>query len=587
MGCNCEPKKYSVSMGCCQPVLGPIEAYYTKFQIDKMLEEIESGITSGCCITPEEVDEKIDEAISGISPDLSDYYTKEEVDALIPEVPSLSGYATEQWVLDKHYITGVDLSDYALKSEIPTVPTSNTAFTNDAGYLTEHQSLSGYATEQWVEDKHYITGVDLSDYVTYESLPDLSVYATKQWVINQNFALNTELIQYITNLQNQIDSLKQQISGCCGSTGETITRWITMTGANDYTCSGTTKMTKEKEQTSTDGGNTWADTGNYRTGSTVLEQNSAACGYVPPIPSEFKYKLTLDDSSVVYGECDSTSAITRDEVSSYIDTLVELEVGDCVTELSDCEESTCGAFSYFRNLSSVTLSDSVTTIGNSVFWQCISLTSINIPTGVTKIDYATFDGCKSLPSITIPNSVTIIDDEAFYNCKSLTSVTIPDSVTTIGKWAFGYCASLKSITMPNSLTIISDLVFNGCTSLTSVTIPNSVTSIGKQAFYHCSGLTSIVIPDSVTTINSNAFAGCSGLTSVDIPSGVTSIDYGAFNNCTSLTSVTVNAVTPPTMVNNVFNYTNNCPIYVPAQSVDAYKAANGWTQYASRIRAMS
>lgn len=152
MGCNCNEKKYSISMGCCQPVLGPIENYYTKYQIDKMLEEIESGITSGCCITPEEVDDKIDEAISGITPcDLSDYYTKEEVDELIPEVPSLSGYATEQWVEDKHYITGVDLSDYATKEEIP--------------------SLNGYATEQWVLDKHYISGVDLSDYALKSEIP--------------------------------------------------------------------------------------------------------------------------------------------------------------------------------------------------------------------------------------------------------------------------------------------------------------------------------------------------------------------------------------------------------------------------------
>lgn len=167
MGCNCEPKKYSISMGCCEPVLGPIEAYYTKYQIDKMLEEIESGITSGCCITPEEVDEKIDEAISGISPDLSDYYTKEEVDALIPEVPSLSGYATEQWVLDKHYISGVDLSDYALKSEIPT---SNTAFTNDASYLTEHQHLKTINGQSLVGDGDIEIGtggtIDLSNYYT-------------------------------------------------------------------------------------------------------------------------------------------------------------------------------------------------------------------------------------------------------------------------------------------------------------------------------------------------------------------------------------------------------------------------------------
>ena len=127
MACNCG-KTYNVNFGCCEPVLGPVENYYTKYQIDKMLEGI---IESGCCITEEEVDDKIESA-------------KTEIES---EIPSLDGYATEQWVLDKHYISGVDLSDYALKSEIPTVPTSNTAFTNDAGYLTEHQSLSGYVTD--------------------------------------------------------------------------------------------------------------------------------------------------------------------------------------------------------------------------------------------------------------------------------------------------------------------------------------------------------------------------------------------------------------------------------------------------------
>ena len=289
MACNCEGKNYNISMGCCEPVLAPIENYYTKYQVDKL---IESATTSGCCITPEEVDEKIASAkteieneipslsgyateqwvldkhyISGVDlsdyalkseiptvptsntaftndagyltehqslsgyvtdvemsaftydkatidekvaqggtfdptqyynktatnalldekldvtaytpTDLSNYYNKQEVNNIVEsakteveaEIPSLSGYATEQWVLDKHYISGVDLSDYALKSEIPTVPTSNTAFTNDAGYLTEHQSLSGYATEQWVEDQHYITGVDLSNYATKSEIP--------------------------------------------------------------------------------------------------------------------------------------------------------------------------------------------------------------------------------------------------------------------------------------------------------------------------------------------------------------------------------------------------------------------------------
>ena len=164
-------------MGCCQPVLAPIENYYTKYQVDKL---IESATTSGCCITPEEVDEKIEEAISGITvsgvteEQMNEAIAsaKTEIEAEIPTVPtkvsafendvpyltehqSLSGYATEQWVLDKHYITGVDLSNYATKSEIPVVPTNVSAFNNDAGYLTEHQSLSGYATEQWVSSFTY------------------------------------------------------------------------------------------------------------------------------------------------------------------------------------------------------------------------------------------------------------------------------------------------------------------------------------------------------------------------------------------------------------------------------------------------
>lgn len=135
MGCNCnEPKKYEISLGCCVPVIADARQYYTKSQVDKLIENIDvSGVTE------EEVDEKIASA-------------KTEIEQ---EIPSLSGYATEEWVLDQQYITGVDLSNYALKSEIPTVPTSNTAFTNDAGYLTEHQSLSGYATEAFVSGYTY------------------------------------------------------------------------------------------------------------------------------------------------------------------------------------------------------------------------------------------------------------------------------------------------------------------------------------------------------------------------------------------------------------------------------------------------
>lgn len=107
--------------------------------VDSELSLISTNPVENSAIT-EALNAKLDS--SAYTPtDLSDYYTKEEVNGLIPEVPSLSGYATEQWVLDKHYISGVDLSDYALKSEIPTVPTSNSAFTNDEHYITSGDTV--------------------------------------------------------------------------------------------------------------------------------------------------------------------------------------------------------------------------------------------------------------------------------------------------------------------------------------------------------------------------------------------------------------------------------------------------------------
>ena len=158
-------------MGCCQPVLGPIENYYTKYEVDKLIEDVE---ISGCCITPEQVDEKIDEAISGIT---------------------VSGVTEEQMN------EAIASAKTQIEAEIPTVPTSNTAFTNDAGYLTEHQSLSGYATEQWVEDKHYITGVDLSNYATKSEIP---VVPTNVSAFNNDAGYLTEhqsLSGYVTNVE--------------------------------------------------------------------------------------------------------------------------------------------------------------------------------------------------------------------------------------------------------------------------------------------------------------------------------------------------------------------------------------------------
>ena len=212
-------------------------------------------------------------------------------------------------------------------------------------------------------------------------------------------------------------------------------------------------------------------------------------------------------------------------------------------------------------------------------------TTFNIPSGTTKIaDYA-FGFYTGLKSITIPNSVTSIGEYAFRN-SGLTGITIPDSVKSIGGTAFGYCKGITNVTIGNGVTSIGEYAFSQCTSLTSVTIGNSVTNIGRQTFYGCTVLTNVTIPNSVTTIDANAFNNCSGLTSITIGNGVTSIGSYAFGGCIKLTSVTINATTPPTLGSNVFGNTNNCPIYVPAASVSAYKAATNWSSLASRIQAI-
>ena len=136
------------------------------------------------------------------------------------------------------------------------------------------------------------------------------------------------------------------------------------------------------------------------------------------------------------------------------------------------------------------------------------------------------------------------------------------------------------------ITSIGNRAFQYCTSLTSVTIPSSVTSIDNSAFDSCTSLTNIDIPSGVTSIGSSVFQGCTGLTSIVIPSTMTLIGGYAFNNCRNLTSITVKSTTPPTLGSSAFDSTNNCPIYVPPEAVETYKAASGWSTYASRIYAI-
>ena len=242
------------------------------------------------------------------------------------------------------------------------------------------------------------------------------------------------------------------------------------------------------------------------------------------------------------------------------------------------------AFRECTTLKSIVIPNSATAIGQYAFYGCTSLTSATLPDGVTTIGYGAFSSCVGLKSVVIPDSVTCIEYRAFQLCTSLGNITIPNSVTEIGDYAFGGCSSLTSITIPSSITSIREGSFASCDRLSSIIIPDSVTEIGDSAFIGCKSLTSVRIGNSVTSIGYEAFYGCTSLTSVTIPNSVTSIGDYAFYYCPSLTEVYCKPTTPPTRGYHMFEgNASERKIYVPRNSVEAYKAAKHWSDYANYI----
>lgn len=187
---------------------------------------------------------------------------------------------------------------------------------------------------------------------------------------------------------------------------------------------------------------------------------------------------------------------------------------------------------------------SVTTIDDYAFNYCESLTSLTLPNSITSIGYCPFWGCTSLTSITVDSAnpnYTSLDGVLFNKVKTVLvcypagkqadKYTVPNSVTSIGTYAFVDCSSLTTINLPNSITFIGDRAFYDCTRLTSITLPNSLITLDYNVFENCVSLTSLSIPDSVTSIGAMAFFGCSSLISITLPDSITSIPFRTFRLC--------------------------------------------------------
>ena len=249
------------------------------------------------------------------------------------------------------------------------------------------------------------------------------------------------------------------------------------------------------------------------------------------------------------------------------------------------------------SVTSITIPNTVSFIQEGAFDKCENIRFIKVADGNTTFDSR--DNCNAIietktntlivgsSNTIIPNTVTSIGQYAFEYCSGLTSITIPNSVTSIGEWAFFICKSLSSVIIPNSVTSIGAFAFSGCYSLYSITIPSSVKTIEEYTFSECGSLRSVNISDGVTSIGEFAFEYCESLESITIPSSVTSIGGGAFDECTILTSITCLAKTPPTLAAEGVDdegdirptfYNNGAyiTVYVPAESLSAYKSAPVW-----------
>ena len=224
----------------------------------------------------------------------------------------------------------------------------------------------------------------------------------------------------------------------------------------------------------------------------------------------------------------------------------------------------------------------VASISDYAFYDCVFLTSVTIPNSVKSIGRQAFGGCYSLTSIKVEAGNSTYDSRN--NCNAI----IETATNTL-------IAGCKNTVIPNSVTSIGEDAFRCCSSLTSIIIPNSVTSIGEEAFYGCSGLTSVTIGSGVTTISEDAFSGCTNLTSITIGNSVTSIGKSAFYDCYRLTSIYILNSVPPTCfglstfkcstnyVRDQYDVYNYATLHVPMGSKEDYSSAYEW-RYFNKIK---
>ncbi len=227
-----------------------------------------------------------------------------------------------------------------------------------------------------------------------------------------------------------------------------------------------------------------------------------------------------------------------------------------------------------------------------------TVTYSNEEYSVTEIGYGAFYGCSGLTEVTIPNAVPSIGGEAFRGCSELTSISIPNSVSSIGGSTFDSCSSLTSIVIPEGVKTLESWTFAHCTALSSVSLPASITTIGYRVFEDCPSITTLILPESLSSIGQIDCQNTKLLKELDswgmIYEGLSFEEFiefyeGEGGTIAQLQAIKCYSPIPPEnsdelfseVVVNSYDPYNHITLYVPKESISAYREASGWCKFAN------
>ena len=466
--------------------------------------------------------------------------------------------------------------------------TTETTCSNGHMYFVEY--LQVYSGGTWVNEGSTRLGEETLD------ISGICNVYIEHWIVQQGEYLCDDTLKYEKKrlyLQTNEDQPQAEWietdAYCMGNLIEMDSNDCGYSATTGYTyflyrpdgemCDGTSLYERDKLYVSNDE-ETWIPTDVYQMGA-LIQQNSESCGYVP----YYEYQWVLTDLTVCEGfnkyykykeqkRPSGSSATWVDVVPSVYSTD---GYGTQTKVLAESASTDCGY---------------VPEIEPQFRWVDLPLSSQYYCSGTTKY-------YKQQRQISTDSGTTWTNmSPAEYRMGSsaeTNSVLCGGGIEPPTPTAMKFFATYNDNTTYSAACDSSSALTSGTTrahttsytAMTSAEIGDCVTSIGEQAFYECYRLSSVTISNSVTNIDPAAFYECLSLSSITIPNSVTSIGQAAFLISNSLQWIKVEAETPPTLGLYAFNITNDCPIYVPCESVAAYKAADVWNNYANRITCLA